>query len=76
MSRIVGTRPNGIPIHAYDLSQQTLAAYWMQTIGLLPSTDFSYGGRVQSTSVTARDTLHNPADCAAEGFCDSAGCTA
>ena len=43
------------PIHTYDLSQQTLAGYWQQTIGLLPTTDFSYGGRVQNTSLGARD---------------------
>ncbi len=43
------------PTHVYDLSQQTLAAYWQQTVGLLPSTDLSYGGRVQRTSVNARD---------------------
>ena len=40
--------PKGmIPIHTYDLSQQTLAGYFQQTIGLLPTTDFSYGGRLQ-----------------------------
>jgi iron complex outermembrane receptor protein len=43
------------PTHVYDLSQQTLAAYWQQTVGILPSTDFSYGGRIQRTSVDARD---------------------
>jgi iron complex outermembrane recepter protein len=47
---------NGFPpIHVYDLSQQTLAGYWQQTLGLLPTTDFSYGARVQNTSLTARD---------------------
>jgi iron complex outermembrane receptor protein len=45
------------PLDVYDLTQQSLAAYWQQTIGILPSTDFSYGGRIQRTSVTARDTL-------------------
>lgn len=45
------------PIHTYDLSQQTLAAYWQQTVGILPATDFSYGARIQQTSVTAKDTL-------------------
>jgi iron complex outermembrane receptor protein len=45
------------PLDVYDLSQRTLAAYWQQTIGILPTTDFSYGGRIQQTSVTARDTL-------------------
>ena len=43
------------PWHMYDLAQQTLAGYWQQTVGLLPTTDFSYGARVQSTDLTARD---------------------
>ncbi|NOJ50644.1 TonB-dependent receptor [Bradyrhizobium archetypum] len=43
------------PTHIYDLSQQTLAGYWQHTVGLLPTTDFSYGARVQNTSLTARD---------------------
>ena len=43
------------PIHIYDLSQQTLAGYWQHTVGLLPTTDFSYGARVQNTSLSARD---------------------
>ena len=61
----------GIPIHAYDLSQQTLGAYWQQTIGLLPTTDFSYGGRIQRTGVTATDRLNNAPGCAAEFSCDT-----
>jgi iron complex outermembrane receptor protein len=52
------------PLDVYDLSQKTLAAYWQQTVGILPTTDFSYGARVQRTSVTATDLL-NPA---APGF--------
>jgi iron complex outermembrane receptor protein len=43
------------PIHTYDLQQQTLAGYFQQTIGLLPTTDFSYGARIQRTSLNARD---------------------
>jgi iron complex outermembrane recepter protein len=43
------------PWHRYDLSQQTLAGYWQQTVGLLPTTDFSYGARAQNTGLTARD---------------------
>ena len=43
------------PIHVYDLSQQTLAGYWQQTVGLLPTTDFSYGARAQNTHLNARD---------------------
>jgi iron complex outermembrane receptor protein len=47
---------NGFPpIHVYDLAQQTLAGYWQQTIGLLPTTDFSYGARVENIGLTARD---------------------
>jgi iron complex outermembrane recepter protein len=60
-----------IPIHTYDLSQKTLAAYWQQTVGILPTTDFSYGGRIQRTSVTARDTLNNAPGCDAEFSCDT-----
>jgi iron complex outermembrane receptor protein len=52
------------PIHTYDLSQKTLAGYWQHTIGLLPTTDFSYGARVQNTTLSARDRLNDPANCA------------
>jgi iron complex outermembrane receptor protein len=45
------------PIHVYNLAQQSVAGYWQQTIGFLPTTDFSYGGRVQRTAVTARDRV-------------------
>jgi iron complex outermembrane receptor protein len=43
------------PTNIYDLSQQTLAGYWQHTVGLLPTTDFSYGARIQNTSLSARD---------------------
>ena len=43
------------PFHMYDLSQQTIAGYWQQTVGLLPTTDFSYGARVQNMRLGARD---------------------
>jgi iron complex outermembrane recepter protein len=52
------------PLDVYDLTQKTLGLYWQQTIGILPTTDFSYGARIQQTSVTANDLL-NPA---APGF--------
>jgi len=45
------------PIHVYDLSQLSLAGYWQQTIAVRPTTDVSYGARIQSTTVYARDTL-------------------
>ena len=50
-SYLDGTPPN----HVYNLSQQTVAGYWQQTLGLLPSTDFSYGGRIQQFNLRARD---------------------
>lgn len=43
------------PNHVYNLSQQTVAGYWQQTLGLLPSTDLSYGARIQQLHLTARD---------------------
>lgn len=43
------------PWHMYDLAQQTVAGYWQHTIGVAPTTDFSYGARVQNTNLTARD---------------------
>lgn len=52
------------PIHTYDLQQQTLAGYFQQTIALLPTTDFSYGGRLQQTTLKARDILNNDPNCA------------
>ena len=45
------------PIHMYDLAQRTAAAYWQQTVGIIPTTDFSYGGRIQRFSLAARDVL-------------------
>ncbi|HKS18405.1 MAG TPA: TonB-dependent receptor, partial [Bradyrhizobium sp.] len=49
------------PFHMYDLAQQTLAGYWQQTVGLWPTTDFSYGARVQNTNLTARDRFDGSA---------------
>ncbi len=45
------------PIHVYDLAQQSLAGYWQHTIGILPTTDVSYGARIQNTRLSARDRL-------------------
>jgi iron complex outermembrane receptor protein len=47
------------PVHMFDLNQKSLAGYWQQTIGLLPTTDFAYGGRIQNMSLDARD-IFNP----------------
>ena len=52
------------PIHTYDLTQKTLAGYWQHTVGLLPTTDFSYGARIQNTTLSARDRLNDPPNCA------------
>ncbi|MBB1094087.1 TonB-dependent receptor [Rhodopseudomonas palustris] len=46
------------PVHVYNLSQKTLAGYWQQTVGILSTTDLSYGGRVQSVKVEANDRLN------------------
>src|SRR2546429_3483840 len=43
------------PIHVYDLSQQTFAGYWQQTVGRMTTTDSSYGGRAQNPRLSARD---------------------
>src|SRR4029453_17884361 len=66
----------GLPAtHFYDLSQQTLAGYWQQTVGLLPTTDFSYGARIQNTHLSARDRYDDTApgcamffNCSAQAF--------
>jgi iron complex outermembrane recepter protein len=49
------------PWHVYDLSQQSVAGYWQQTVGLLPTTDFSYGARIQNTHLSARDRFDGTA---------------
>jgi iron complex outermembrane receptor protein len=54
------------PIHVYNLKQQTLAGYWQQTLAVLPTTDFSYGGRIQHMSLDARDT-YDPSAYGASG---------
>ena len=43
------------PYHTYDLNQQSVAGYWQQTIGILPTTDVSFGARIQQTRLSARD---------------------
>jgi iron complex outermembrane receptor protein len=45
------------PIHRYDLRQGTVAGYLQHTINVLPTTDFSYGARLQSISLSARDVF-------------------
>jgi iron complex outermembrane receptor protein len=43
------------PWHMYDLQQQTVAGYFQHTIGVAPTTDVSYGARVQNTNLSTRD---------------------
>lgn len=45
------------PWHNYDLRQQTVAGYFQHTLGVLPTTDISYGARVQGISLSARDNF-------------------
>ncbi len=45
------------PIHSYRLRQRTLAGYAQDTIALLPSTDLTFGGRVQQNRITAEDVF-------------------
>jgi iron complex outermembrane receptor protein len=49
------------PIHRYDLSQHSIAAYWQQTLGIAPMTDVAWGARVQQTSLSARDRFDSTA---------------
>ncbi len=43
--------------HNYDLRQQTVAGYFQHNLGLAPTTDVSYGARVQTISLAARDNF-------------------
>ncbi|RXG91539.1 TonB-dependent receptor [Bradyrhizobium zhanjiangense] len=43
--------------HNYDLRQQTVAGYFQHTLGVTPTTDVSYGARVQTISLSARDNF-------------------
>ena len=53
-----GQTLGGTPVHIYDLRQRTLSGYFQQTLALAPTTDFSYGGRIQGTRLSARDTVN------------------
>ncbi len=43
------------PIHRYDLTQSSIAAYWQQTATLFGNTDIGIGGRVAGYQLSARD---------------------
>jgi iron complex outermembrane receptor protein len=53
--------PGMLATHKYDLNQKSVAGYWQQTIGILPTTDVAYGGRVQNTRLDARDIFNQNA---------------
>ena len=61
------------PIHVYDGGQQTLAAYWQQTVSISPTTDVSAGGRIQQNKTTARDTFDPTAPNNGPGFVSPPG---
>jgi iron complex outermembrane receptor protein len=64
-----GLHLNDPPTHRYDLTQQTAAGYLQETLALLPTTDFAFGGRVQGNNTTARDRLDLTSPGAVCGFC-------
>jgi iron complex outermembrane recepter protein len=43
------------PFHTYNLSQQSAAIYAQQTVAVLPTTDLSWGARLEQTRLSARD---------------------
>jgi iron complex outermembrane receptor protein len=43
------------PIHRYDLTQSSLAGYWMQTVTIFDNTDVGFGGRIAGFTLSARD---------------------
>ncbi len=55
----------GPPVDRYDMTQTMLGAYWQNTVSVLPTTDLSWGGRIQSMHLDARDKF----DINAPGAC-------
>jgi iron complex outermembrane receptor protein len=45
------------PIHRYDLSQTSLAAYWQHAVTVMPGTDIGAGVRIQNTNIRAGDSF-------------------
>jgi iron complex outermembrane receptor protein len=60
---------NDPPIHRYDLTQRTVAAYVQETLALLPTTDLALGARLQDNHTTARDRLDATAPGTGCEFC-------
>ena len=50
----------GMPlIHQYSGRQDMAAGYWQQTLGVLPTTDVSFGGRLQHNGTSVHD-IYDP----------------
>ena len=61
-SSLEARRSVGLSDPAYDkfnLDQKSVAAYWQQSLALAPSTDLSWGARLQRTFLSARD-IYDP----------------
>jgi iron complex outermembrane receptor protein len=54
-------------IHQYSARQDMAAAYWQQTISVMPATDLSYGGRLQYNATSVRD-IYDPTAPQRPGF--------
>jgi iron complex outermembrane recepter protein len=52
-----GQRLTDPPVHRFALEQRSVGVYAQQTLGILPSTDVSWGARLQWMSLSARDTF-------------------
>jgi len=50
-----GAKLSDPPVHRFKLLQQSYGLYWQQTTGVTPSTDVSWGARLQQTSTSAGD---------------------
>jgi iron complex outermembrane recepter protein len=61
------TAPGLVPVHSYDIQQNTLGFYAMNTTAVRPDTDVSIGGRVQRNAVNARD-VYSPVNDPNAGF--------
>jgi iron complex outermembrane receptor protein len=59
------------PYHTYDLNQQSAAIYWQQTLAVRPTTEVSFGARLQQTKLSARD-IYNAAAPGSFGIFDTA----
>lgn len=52
-----GQRLTDPPVHRFELMQRSVGVYAQQTLGIFPTTDVSWGGRLQWTTLSARDTF-------------------